>query len=169
MSSLKYFQPQFMSLQRPHPILTTAGHSYDTNKMIIQLRMMSGRYRVGSLLKHFSPNISGVCELCHKGEESLSHILLPKCLLLQERKTHLIDYVRNILAQSDICADIFENILVDENEETFMQFILDCTALPVVIRASQLDSNILPLLLKVCRTWCYSIHRTRLKLLGRWK
>ena len=36
MSSLKYFHPQFMSLLRPHPILTTAGHSYDTNKMIVQ-------------------------------------------------------------------------------------------------------------------------------------
>ena len=50
MSSLKYFHPQFMSLLRPHPILTTAGHSYDTNKMIRQLWMLSGRYKCGSLL-----------------------------------------------------------------------------------------------------------------------
>ena len=168
MSSLKYFHPEFMSLLRPHPILTTAGHSYDTNKMIVQLRMLSGRYRVGSLLKHFSPQISGVCELCFIEEESLSHILIPKCPLLQERKSHLIDYARNILDQSQVCTDIFEDILSEKNYHQFMQFILDCTALPAVIRASQLNTNILPLLLKVCRTWCYSIHRTRLKLLGRW-
>jgi hypothetical protein len=54
MSSLKYFQPKFMSLLRPHPILKTAGHSYDTNKMIIKLRMLRGRYRVGAFLKHIS-------------------------------------------------------------------------------------------------------------------
>jgi hypothetical protein len=165
MSSLKYFHPKFMSLLRPHPILTTAGHSYDTNKMIIQLRMLSGRYRVGSLLKHFSTGHTGICELCGSEEEDLSHILVPRCPLLHERRNLLLEYSRTVLQQSSTCSTIFEDILPTDN---FVQFILDCSVLPVVIHAAQHDKTILPLLFKISRTWCYSMHRTRLKLLGRW-
>ena len=143
MSSLKYFHPQFMSLLRPHPILTTAANSYDTNKLIIQLRMLSGRYRVGSLLKHFSPTNSGICELCGLEEETLSHLLLPRCPLLGERREHLITYSRNILKRSVICTQIFDQTLADSNEELFVQFVLDCSIIPAVIRATQQDSSIL--------------------------
>ena len=165
MSSLKYFQPKFMSLLCPHPILTTAGHSYDTNKMIIQLRMLSGRYRVGALLKHFRSGHTGICELCGSEEEDLSHILEPRCPLLMERRILLLEYARSILQQSSTCSVIFEDILTTDN---FVQFILDCSVLPVVIHAAQHDKTVLPLLFKISRTWCYSMHRTRLKLLGRW-
>ena len=165
MSSLKYFHPKFMYLLRPHPILTTAGHSYDTNKMIIQLRMLSGRFRVGSLLKHFSTGHTGICELCGSEEEDLSHILVPRCPLLHERRNLLLEYSRTVLQQSSTCSTIFEDILPTDN---FVQFILDCSVLPVVIHAAQHDKTILPLFFKISRTWCYSMHRTRLKLLGRW-
>ena len=40
LKSLKYFQAEFMSLLRPHPLLSTAGCSYEINKMIVQLRMI---------------------------------------------------------------------------------------------------------------------------------
>ena len=59
LTSLKYFKPEYMSVLRPHPILTTAAHSYDVNKMVVQLRILSGRYRVGSLLRHFPVNTLG--------------------------------------------------------------------------------------------------------------
>ena len=130
--------------------------------------MLSGRYRSGSLLKHFSPSISGVCELCLQEEEDLPHILLPRCPLLQERRVHLIEYSRNILQNYPYCAEIFEEILNDNTKDNFVQFVLDCSIMPAVIRASQLDKNSLAILFKICRTWCYSMHRTRLKLLGRW-
>ena len=169
MSSLKYFYPQFMSLLRPHPILTTAVTSYDTNKLVIQLRMLSGRYRVGSLLKHFSPSNSGICELCGSEEENLTHLLIPRCPPLKERREVLVPYSRDILKNSPTGSEIFEQVLTDSNEELFVQFVLDCSVLPAVIRASQQDPSVLHLLLKICRTWCYSMHRTRLKLLGRWK
>ena len=32
LTSLRFFKPEFMSLLRPHPIFSTAGHSYDTNR-----------------------------------------------------------------------------------------------------------------------------------------
>ena len=167
MSSLKYFKPQYMSLARPHPLLSTAAHYYDINKMVIQLRMLSGRYRVGSLIKHFFPSNTGICELCNLEEEDINHILAPRCPLLQERKFLLIEYARNILQHSPASTEILESVL-SSDQDTLVQFLLDCSALPVVIRAAQNDKTILPLLFKVSRTWCYSIHRTRLKLLGRW-
>ena len=169
MSSLKYFQPQFMSLLRPHPLLSTAAHSYDTNKMIVQLRMLSGRYRVGSLLKHFSPSNTGICELCATEEEDLAHILIPRCPHLQDRRLLLVEYSRSVLHQSPTCTKILEDMLSCSNQDTLVQFLLDCSALPDVIRAAQLDNTVLPLLFKISRTWCYSMHRTRLKLLGRWR
>ena len=42
LKSLKYFHPDFMSITNPHPILSTAGTAYEINKMITQLRMLSG-------------------------------------------------------------------------------------------------------------------------------
>ena len=130
---------------------------------------LSGRYRVGSLLKHFSRTNSGICELCQIEEETLSHLLLPKCPFLQERKELLLVYSMNILQQSTVALEIFEQILTESNSEVFMQFVLDCSVIPIVIRAAQQDRTILTLFFKISRTWCYSLHRTRLKLLGRWK
>ena len=54
LKSLKFFKPEFMSVLHPHPMLTTAGTSYEINKMVVQLRMLSGQYRIGTLLRHFS-------------------------------------------------------------------------------------------------------------------
>ena len=93
--SLQYFKPQYMSLSRPHPLWSTCKTSYDVNKSIIQSRMLSGRYRVGSLLRHFSPSCSGICELCSAETEDLAHLLLPRCVHLQERRTVLVEYWRS--------------------------------------------------------------------------
>ena len=73
-------------------LLTTTAHSYDINKMIVQLRMLSGRYRVGSLQRHFSHEHSGFCELCGLEVEDIIHLLVPRCPFLQERKVLLIEY-----------------------------------------------------------------------------
>ena len=167
LSSLRYFKPAYMSLLRPHPLLATSAHSYDVNKMVVQLRMLSGRYRVGTLLRHFSPGNSGICELCGTELEDLVHLLVPRCPALQDRGILLLEYARSILQQSPICLSIFESVL-HSNDDTKVQFLLDCSVIPTVIRASQDDNSILTLLFKVTRTWCYSMHRTRLKLLGRW-
>ena len=89
------------------------------------------------------------------------------CALLQERKNILMEYSKNALQQSTACASIFDEV-VSGNDDTKVQFMLDCSVLPSVISAAQKDDNIHALLYRVTRTWCYSLHRTRLKLLGRW-
>ena len=55
--SLHYLNPAFCSLARPHPILSTPGaNPYEVAKAVVQLRMLSGRY------KHWSSNKLGVCQ-----------------------------------------------------------------------------------------------------------
>ena len=170
MSSLLYFKPEFCSLLRPHPLLYTAGNPYEVNKMIVQLRLLSGRARLGTLLCHFSPGNDGTCELCNLEVEDLSHFLFPRCPLLQERAQLLIQYMETIFKDSQACLKILNEMIVGcaEDNDLWVQFVLDCSVLPAVIQAVQADQAVLPLLFKATRTWCYSLHRTRLKLLGRW-
>ena len=154
-----------MSVLRPHPILSTSGHAYDVNKMIVQLRMLSGRYRVGSLLRHFSAEHSGLCELCGSEAEDIVHLVVPWCPVLQERRALLIEYIEGVLSESLVCLNIFKSIL-ESSQEQQVQFFLDCSVIPEVIQAAQSDNSILTLLFRATRTRCYSLHRTRLKILG---
>ena len=168
LSSLQFFKPQFMSLQRPHPMWSSAATSYQVNKCIVTARMLSGRYRCGSLLRHFSPSCTGICELCGEEQEDLSHILLPRCPLLQERKELLTQYARHRLATSHTALSIFELLLSSLNADNFVQFLLDPSAVPELITAAQTEPEILSSVFRVTTTWCYAMHRTRLKLLGKW-
>ena len=167
-NSLKYFKPQFMSLSHPHPMWSSATTSYQINKCVVVARMLSGRFRCGSLLQHFSPTCSGICELCDQELEDLPHILLPRCHRLQERQHDLLQFGRNTLSQSPVALSIFERIFSSKDEYTIVQFLLDPSAVPEIIAANQNDKTVLPLMFRVTTTWCYSLNRTRLKLLGRW-
>ena len=168
--SLDFFKPEFCSLLKPHPILYTATNSYEVNKMVVQLRLLSGRARLGSLTRHFSPGNNGMCELCDLELEDLHHFLLPKCPALLSRANILLAYMQEVLKQSEACLIIFGDILQQSRKDCrlWVQFVLDCSVIPQVVQVSQTDKAVLQLLFKVTRTWCYSLHRTRLKLLGRW-
>ena len=138
--------------------------------MIVQLRLLSGRARLGSLLRHFSPTSDGICELCQIEIEDLSHFLIPRCPALYERSLLLLYYMATMVNNSTVCKNILDTIVEDSklDETIYIQFVLDCSVLPQVITAAQSDQTVLPLLFKITRTWCYSLHRTRLKLLDRW-
>ena len=133
-------------------------------KMTVQLCMLSWRYQVGTLLKHFSPGHSGMCELCCTEVEDLVHFLLPRCHNLKDRHTLLVEYAYTILGQSPTCLKIFSEI-INSDGETQVLFFLDCSVIPSIIRLAKEDKNIL---LFLCWAYCCSFHRTRLKLLGRW-
>jgi hypothetical protein len=52
----------------------------------------------------------------------------------------------------------------------FCQFLLDCSVLPEVIAAVQKQGeDILSHLFAITRIWVYTLHRDRLKILGRWR
>ena len=166
-SSLKYFKPQYMSLSHPHPMWRNAITSYQVNKCIVVSRMLSGRFRCGSLLRHFYPNISGLCELCGDEMEDLPHILLPRCPQLQERADMLMRFSVEKLSENEVALSLFKTIMNGKDDKLKVQMLLDPSAVPIIIAETQKDGTILQSLLSATTTWCYSINRTRNKLLGK--
>ena len=52
---------------------------------------------------------------------------------------------------------------------TFCQFLVDCSVLPDVFRAVQLEGKeVLEHLFAITRTWVYTLHKERMKQLVRW-
>ena len=129
----------------------------------------SPRYYFIGLQFYLADN-NGMCELCDLELEDLHHFLLPKCPALLSRANILLAYMQEVLKQSEACLIIFGDILQQSRKDCrlWVQFVLDCSVIPQVVQVSQTDKAVLQLLFKVTRTWCYSLHRTRLKLLGRW-
>ena len=165
--SLRYFKPQFMSLSRPHPMWAGAVTSYTVNKRVTTARMLSGRFRCGSLLRHFNPDISGICELCGKELEDIPHIILPRCPHLLSQADILRRYAENTLATCPTAFQLFSDIVVKGKDDYLkVQFFVDPSVIPAVIAAAQVNKHIMEAILTVTTTWCYSMNRTRCKLLG---
>ena len=170
-SSLQYFKPEFMSLQKPHPIWTTCGSNpFEVHKAVTQTRMLSGRYITDKLARHWTENRSGTCQLltCRSSQVvgSLEHILLFCPALFQVRARMQLQSLKKASANKDIFRVVLKYIINgDTNSKT--QFLLDCSALPEVICLGQkLGIQALELLFSISRNWCYSIHRTRMNKLG---
>ena len=167
--SLTYFHPQFMSLTKPHPLWVTAGSNpHEISKAVQQARFLSGRYRSFSLTRHWSvSNKEGFClsPTCKNVRETTEHILV-HCDAYLDCKRRLY-----ALWLSTKTEGVLKLVLEALSSETsyLLQFILDCSVLPSVIRATQLfGQNILHELFYLTRSWCFSIHRQRMKMLGRW-
>ena len=170
--SLSFFRPQFMSLAKPHPMWSTAGSSPAKIAMAtIQCRMVSGRYRTQLLCSHWSNNKAGFCQsspACSSTVEDIKHILTT-CHGLHETRLKLINFTQKYCTKvSPAIRNIIENHCTIESP-TFCQFLLDCSVLPQVITATQqYGSNVLSHVFHITRTWVYTLHKQRMKLLGRW-
>ena len=56
------------------------------------------------------------------------------------------------------------------DEEKSVQFLLDCSTLPEVIALRQNQGDwVLDKLFYLTRTYCYSMHKARLRILGKWQ
>ena len=137
---------------------SAAADNYSLNKLVVVARMLSGRFRCGSLVWHFSPSETGICKLCKTETEDIEHILLPKCPPLLEKKQQLLQYARESLK-------FFEKAFSDTKLEKTIKFLLDPSVYPEVILGNQNDDRTFTLLLKITSTWCYSLYRVRAKLL----
>ena len=168
LSSLNFFKPEYMSLTKPHPLWATVGcNPYEVCKAIQQSRFLSGRYRSEELAGHWSSNKEGYClaPTCHKKVENTKHILI-ECEAYFQCKTRLY-----ALWVSYPCSVVHRLVLEALSAETdyLLQFILDCSVLPSVIHAVQSFGQIvLKKLFYLTRSWCWSVHKQRMKLLGRW-
>ena len=156
-----------MSLSKPHPMLTWASTSYQVNKCVVVSRMLSGRFRCGSLLRHFFKDVSGMCDLCGIEIEDLPHILLPRCPSLYHHGQQLLKFAYESLSVSEQASNIFTTIINGKDDHKKVQLFLDPSVIPEIICEIQNNNeDILHLFLGVSTTWCYSLNRTRIKLLG---
>ena len=171
--SLEYFHPEYMSLTQPHPIWTSAGaNPYQVKMSTIQAVMLSGRYRTELLCSKWSPTNLGFCQApsCQDlpAFEDLHHILAV-CRSLEPTRQRLINFTLRVPDQHPDVQIIVRKYCVPSHPQ-FVQFLLDCSVLPeVVLARQQYGAAILTCLFRITRTWCYCLHKARLKLLNRWK
>ena len=171
--SLFYFHPEVMSLSSPHPMWISAGSNpFEISKAVIQARMLSGRYPSDYLARHWTKNKRGNCllPLCEGNNVpgTLEHALLYCPSLAQCRHT-ILSLANSVSAEDQITRMILHAIFEDSNENTLMQFLLDCSALTCVQDAIHMyGSQVLGNLFYISRSWCYSIHCARCAMLGLW-
>ena len=142
--SLSYFHPQFMSLTFPHRIWTTAGcNSYEVAKARIQLLFLSSQYPCAKLIRHWSTdNPLGLCSFpeCHQLNilESPEHILLhcPAYTLTRDKMITLCLKMRDPASHL-----LVTSFLLSNSTQTILQFLLDCSVIPEVIHAAQLNGD----------------------------
>ena len=170
--SLQYFKPSFLSFKTPHPIWTSLnGNPYQTEAAKIQAWFLSGRYRNERLCRFWSQNKEGFCllESCN-GKciiEDTYHIIIT-CNSLVETRRRLFKFTAAYVADKPLLIPLIKAYLCS-SEEYFVQFMLDCSVLPMVISSYQMHGPIVhEHLFHISRTWCRSLHRDRLKLLGRY-
>ena len=99
-------------------------------------------------------------------QEDVAHILLV-CPALTDARSH----VTAIWNKSSSKSPVLLKLLQAQNTKSpdkIVRFLLDCASVPIVIEAVQEHgTNILEKLFYLTRLWTYSVHRQRLKLLGR--
>ena len=112
---------------------------------------------------------TGYCLLpaCEQGTDgSLEHILL-HCTALAVTRAKLYILCNTVAQESHLLSTVITSILNSDNNELKMQFILDSSVLSSVIRITQLYGvQTRDRLLYLGRTWCYNIHRERMKQMG---
>ena len=181
--SLMYFKPQYMSLTRPHCIWLLPESGYEVEKSVVVASMLSGRYATDYHTRHWSrSNQSGYCQLClaelNANSSPASYCSLP----LGTLEHQLLDCPALTSTRENskalwrsYCKDkpeIWNLIVAHSSEEIYpqMQFLLDPSCCPIIIRATQsLGSGVLHHIYYLTRSWCYSLHlrrRKNLKLLN---
>ena len=174
LKSLVFFKPQFMSLVNPHPLWKTAGHNpIQVSMATVQASLLSGRYRCGALLRHWSSaRETGYCKLslsCSQVLEDVPHIIR-WCPSLANVRHGLLDYTYRYSSNLPIELMSLIRSKCTPSSPTFVDFILDCSTDPNVIKITQeLGPDVLVHFFAVTRTWAFVIHRERSKMLRSWR
>ena len=129
--------------------------------------MLSGRYRTEGLRRHWSSNKEGYCLLpsCSQQYEDLPHILLA-CPSLQEARDRVWRLWNEHLLDKPHIMNIVHRYMATTNPN-MTQLLIDPSVLPdVIVLNQEYGDNVLSTLFYLTRTFCYSLHNSRLKLLG---
>ena len=155
----------------PHKLWSTAGHNmYEVSKARIQLLFLSSQYPCGQRVRHWSgDNPEGLCSFgsCRKASlvESPEHILL-KCPAYSETRIRIIS--RSMRTRQASTHTLIVKFLFS-NTRKLMQLLLDPSGIPEVISCAQIyGEDIYSDIFYIGRTWCFSLHRERMKRLGKW-
>ena len=170
--SLRYFDPRFMSLSTTHPLFTSCKTSpYEASKAVVVARFLSGRARVESLTRHWDKtNSDGICPLCRIVKPvlgTIEHILLNGgCPALVEARLSMLSFFQAYLVPRPYLFPIFLK-LWGNDDSTTMQFILDCSVLPDIIKLNSDSENpIMCDIFYLTRTYVFKLFVTRRRLLG---
>ena len=91
------------------------------------------------------------------------------CSGLPDERRRLDLFTSDYASDKPVLRKIVNMYLYSEDEEDRMQFVIDCSVLPLVIASYQLHGQIIhQQLFKISRTWCRSLHVARMKALGRY-
>ena len=165
LTSLVYFKPSYMSLNKPHPLWWTAGSNpYEVAKAVIQSRMLSGRYRVNKLASHWSASGSIYCpaHCCIQIPETLEHLLL-HCPAYEELRSKVVQKIS--LVKNHSISQLIRTAL-SATPPCKVQFLLDPSVLPqTILLVQKFGESVLAPLFSFTRTWCYGVHRHRIEII----
>ena len=131
--------------------------------------MLSVCYVTDKLSRHWNQNKLGLCTIpgCTGDESgSLEHYLL-FCPALSSARLNVMQLSQKISLEHEALRNILQNTFSNQKTENIVQFLLDCSSVPEIVTLSQSDNSYLvDRLFYLSRTWCYSIHRSRMNRLG---
>ena len=100
--------------------------------------------------------------------KTIEHIHL-HCSGLNENRRRLESVTQTFAADKPAIKQIIFTYMNTDDEYLRVQFLLDCSVLPLVISRYQTHGPIIhQQLYQISRTWCRSLHVARWKLLGRY-
>ena len=153
-----------------HPIYTSAGSNpHEVMKATVHATMLSGRYRTEQLCRFWSrDNKSGLCSFRECSEQNLkgdiNHILTT-CQALQYERERMLANIQFISVSHPHLGPVIDSY-GGITSQCFCQFILDCSCLPLVVNCRQkYGAEILDILFKATRNFCFAMHKTRTRLL----
>ena len=171
MTSLIFFNPNYMSLSSPHPVWTTcSSNPFEVNKALVQASLVSGRYRSDYLSRHWNHlNPHGFCLLCPGKFQfgTVQHLLL-HCEALSEKRSKVINMWSGYAEDDGPLHQLLKKLL-QSPPELLTRFLLDPSVVPEAVNLCQQKLVTLSSLFYLTRTWCYGLHRRRLQLLGKFQ
>ena len=156
-----YLNVNLCSLRgKNHPSLSNVITSHEVRKLRPHLKFLSGDYLTYQTQFERTQKGSPQCKICESENETISHILVT-CPHHENTRRRILSEISAVsrLAKTEVNID-----LIMQNPENLTQFILDPTSFNLENRVHR-DDPIVPLLFRLSRDLCYSIHNARMKKL----
>ena len=168
LDSLCNLKTRYLGLTECHPLFSTCRSSpWETEKAVTQARLLSGRARLESVTKHWSPgNRRGLCTLPDCWETPSSHYgdmtaFLLTCPSLASTRRAMDEFASMFLQDNPNLVEIVKKCQALDPT----QFLLDCSTMAPVISAAHSDNTVVPALFKLTRNICHNLYKRRTNLM----